>query len=104
MEAFMEEMRRGKNIYLMLLANLRKVNLKPDLNQYTTLMDVFAKQGNIEKMKYYYEVLKAEKYTPSVITYNTLMNGYGSKGDLSNMMTVYENMRKEGAGVFFICY
>nr|UPT49885.1 pentatricopeptide repeat protein AaPPR1139 [Agave angustifolia]UPT49886.1 pentatricopeptide repeat protein AaPPR1140 [Agave angustifolia] len=71
--------------------------LKPELSDYSSLIDTLSKSKNVERAQVIFNDMKRrKKFPPDLKTYTILLEGWGNERNLPKMNEVYQEMIDEG--------
>jgi len=69
---------------------------KKNINLNNTLINMYAKCGNLDKAKEIFSNLRKNNFSIDIITWNALINGYSQKGLVEDAINLFEEMLKKG--------
>jgi pentatricopeptide repeat protein len=76
--------------------NMLAQGLHPTIHHYSTLMDGYAKMGDIRGAKQVFQDAFEAGFQPNAIMYTILVNGYGRRGKPEEAMRVFRAMIRAG--------
>jgi pentatricopeptide repeat protein len=76
--------------------DMRENKLQPNLATFNALIDLCARNGDVERSTEIFRDMCALGVTPDLITYSTVIKGYCVKGELEQALTLFTLMRKRG--------
>jgi pentatricopeptide repeat protein len=91
-KAFSRDLVKVEKLYLKMIEK----RIDPNVVIYNTMIDVYAKNGKLEKAIKVFASMKKDGIIPTVVTYNSMIDAYSKSGQIDNAIEVFASMKKDG--------